>query len=100
MLEKSIGGLSQSMAAKSNIIDFVCTSPDVQLYWNIISIDIHAEEDSTELLREIVSLWLNIRGFSISKIWMEEYKQIVCISTQKTKSLRKELRKQDDLKQK
>ena len=96
-LKKSISVSSQSEKVKSDIIEFVCINSDVQLYWNMISIDICVEEDGIELLKHIVSLWLNIRGFSISKAWMEEYKKIVCISTQKTKSLRKELKRKQDL---
>lgn len=39
----------------------------------MLSVDIE-EEHNSELLQHIVQLWLTIRGFSISKAWMENYK--------------------------
>jgi len=32
------------------------------------------EENFEALLEEIISLWLTIKGFSITASWMEEYK--------------------------
>ena len=46
-----------------------------------------------ELLTHIVTLWLTIRGHSISKCWMEKYKQTEATSTQKKKGLQEELNK-------
>ena len=37
----------------------------------MLSADIGDEEESVELLRDIVELWLTIRGFSIAGQWME-----------------------------
>ena len=60
-------------------------------YWSMNSIDIAEEIHSTELLSNIISLWVTIRGFSIASTWMEEYKR--ARSTTKPKhSLRKGLR--------
>ena len=55
--------------------------------------DIPDNKDGFELLRNIIELWLTIRGFSISKAWMEEYKCITKTITKGKKSLRKDLRK-------
>ncbi len=49
------------------------------------------EEDALQLLKNIVELWLTIRGLAISKSWMEDYKRATQDSTKK-KSLRKELK--------
>ena len=49
------------------------------------------DEDSAELLRDIVTLWLTIRGHSIAGHWIEIYKQSSHTNTKKSKSLRKSL---------
>ena len=51
------------------------------------------DSDSIELLTHIVSLWLTIRGYAISKSWMEDYKAKTASTTKTKKSLRKELKK-------
>ncbi len=42
-----------------------------------------------------IELWLTIRGYAISKSWMEDYKASPEATTDK-KSLRKELKKKND----
>lgn len=92
-LKKSISGLSDTeTGVKSTIISFVCEDVEVDQYWSGLSVDID-EEHSRELLREITGLWMNIRGFSVSKAWMEDYKRALCISNARKRSLRKELKK-------
>ena len=81
-----------SKEGKLAITDFVIHNDDVQFYWSLISIDIENEEANSELLQHIVKLWLTIRGFSISKAWMEDYKGARAICTAKSKALRKELK--------
>ena len=69
----------------------ICGDDDLQFYWTFVGMDI--EDDSNlELLEHIVHLWINIRGFAISKAWMEEYKVALAITTQKKKSLCKQLK--------
>ena len=58
----------------------------------MLSVDIDGEEESVELLRDIVELWLTIRGFSIAGQWMEIYKKCSSKTTKKSKSLRKTLK--------
>ena len=86
-----------SSDSKSSIIEYVASNPDVQFYWSIIDVNLEGEE-SMELLTHVIKIWLNIRGFSITNEWMENYKQTVC-TTKKKKSLRKELKKQEQQKQ-
>ena len=45
-----------------------------------------------QLLREIVTLWVTVRGFSITAMWMEVYKKVCQTITTKRAGLRKELR--------
>lgn len=78
---------------KSAIIEFVLHDLDVQFYWSMIDTDIEDEGHSSELLRHIVQLWLTIRGFSISKAWIEDYKCALSTTASKTKSLRKGLKR-------
>lgn len=84
---------SESDGGKSSITEFVISNPDVQFYWSIISINIEDEDECMELLKHIIELWLNIRGFSVSKAWMENYKHALSVTTKQKKSLRKELKK-------
>ena len=58
----------------------------------MLSADINDEEESVELLRNIVKLGLTIRGFSIAGQWMEIYKKYSSKTTKKSKSLRKTLK--------
>lgn len=88
---------SGSSDGKSSIIEYVTSNPDVQFYWSIIDVNLE-DEESTELLTHVVKLWLNVRGFSVTNEWMETYKQTVCSETKKKRSLRKELKKQEQQK--
>ena len=65
---------------------------DVKFYWSIVSIDIENEDYATELLQEIITLWLTIRGFSVAASWMEQYKMCNHKTTKKSSSLRKGLK--------
>ena len=66
---------------------------DVQFYQLLLSTDLETSDLTEELLRDIIELWLNIRGFSIARQWMEVYKQNKSKTTKKSKSLRKALKK-------
>ena len=94
-LKKSIVQSAQkSEEDKAAIITCVVNDCDVQYRWGVLADNIIGEErESLELLEHIVSLWLTIRGFSITKTWMEDYKQISMTNTKKKKSLRKEMMK-------
>ena len=84
---------------KGTIINSVAHDEDVLFHWSMSSIDIAEESHSAELLSNVISLWVTIRGFSIASTWMEQYKQAT--KTTKAKhSLRKglrELSKQDNV---
>ena len=90
--------LSQSTLSDSDcnkkeiVISAVLGNESVQFYWTMLSVDISNEERAIKLLREIVTLWITIRGFSIAGEWLEKYKQNMKSGTRKSKSLRKELK--------
>ena len=46
-------------------------------HWSMVSADI---DEGLELLRDMVTLWLTIRGYGITKVWMEDYKIAVSIT--------------------
>ena len=78
---------------KDRLINLVCEDEDVQFYWSMLSLDIDTVHNAALLLKEIVELWLTIRGFSIAGQWLEIYKNNKALTTKKTKSLRKTLKR-------
>ena len=75
------------------IIDAAAADTDVQFVWARLSPDIKEEEHAIHLLKEIIGLWLTIRGFSIASAWTEQYKRATNTNSQKSKGLRKNLQK-------
>ena len=63
----------------------------VQCAWDIINCTSADEESHFELLKIIVTSWLDIKGFSYAKRWIVDYKIILTTKTKKKKSMRKEL---------
>ena len=67
---------TSAVAASNKREDIICTvasDESVQFHWTLLSIDIQSEDQVVKLLKEIVGLWLTIRGFSIAGTWMEYY---------------------------
>ena len=83
---------SNSEDQRKALITSVLSSTDVQFHWSIVSVDITYEDLAIKLLKEIVGLWITIRGFSIAGAWLECYKQASASSVSKSKSLRKGLK--------
>ena len=82
-------GLPQkSEKDKAAIITCVVNDYDVQYRWGVLADNIIVEE-------ELLSTWCpygsTIRGFSICKTWMEDYKQICMTNKEKEK-----LKERDD----
>lgn len=76
---------------KKTVIGTIVQDEEVQWLWLLISQDIDSEDDSQELLTEIIKLWTTVRGFSLAASWMEVYKQSSAKTTKKSTSLRKSL---------
>ena len=74
------------------VIKAVSNDTDVQFHWSMVSVDIADEQHAIQLLKEIIGLWVTIRGFSIAGAWLEDYKQKSKSSVSKSKPLRKELK--------
>ena len=79
---------------KDKLITAVVQSKDVQCYWYKLSIDIHNEKWSQELLAEIFEVWLSVTGNSIADQCIDYYKNCTTKSTRKSKSLRKQLKEE------
>ena len=80
---------------KDRLVKLVCEDEDVQFYWSMLSVEIDAENNAAVLLREIVELWLTIRGLSVAGQWLEIYKNNKSLTTKKSKSLRKTLKRSE-----
>lgn len=78
------------------VVDSVASDDTVQFLWVLLSCDITEEEDAVCLLKEIIGLWLTIRGYSIAGSWVEEYKKKVATTTRKIKGLRKGLKQSEE----
>ena len=71
----------------------VTSCEDVQFYWLITSADFEIDDRETHetLLQMIVELYLTMRGFSYASVGMEKFKQATKKSTQRSKSLCRDL---------
>ena len=91
---QAITSTGKKSKGKAEMISNVIKSDDVQFYWLIATADFE-EEDNNEvtdvLLKKIVELYVTMRGFSHISAWMEKYKQSTTKSTQRSKSLRRDL---------
>ena len=85
--------LPNSAGLRTQFVNKLIKSEDVQFYWRIATADFEVDdvEVHDHLLNMIVELFVTIRGFSYASAWMEHYKQLKKKSTQRSKSLRKEL---------
>ena len=77
-------------------LDWLCNNDEVQLVWSMIStLDDDDDDLEQDLLREIASLWITIRGYSKARKIKEKYKREKATATKGKRSLRKELKRQD-----
>ena len=80
-------------SSTDSLLEKIIENEDVRFYWSMVSVDILDEAAVTELLQSIVTLWVRIRGFSITSAWLEQYKNATQTSTKAQKGLRKQLGK-------
>ena len=75
------------------MIKRVTEDDDVLFYWLIVAADFEIDDDEVHkvLLHKIAELYITVRGFSLASGWLEKYKQRTKKSTQRTKSLRRDL---------
>ena len=76
---------------KRNMIEVCLRNGQVQQKWSTISKDVIDPQISNTLLKEVITLWITIRGFSLAATWLESYKKSSKKDTKKSKRLRKML---------
>ena len=69
---------------------------DILFHWSMLSVDLD-ENDSQEVLDDILTLWLNIRGFSVTGLWVE-HKKMCGAKTKSNPGLHKGLNRPTTLK--
>ena len=79
--------------SKLDMIKKITDDEDVQFYWSIVATDFEIDDHEIHevLLQKIADLYVTVRGFSFASGWIEKYKQRTKQSTQKAKSLRREV---------
>jgi len=75
---------------KECAIDEMITNDNVLFHWDLVMFDFDTSVSNT-LLRDIVTLWFTVRGFSITSKLFEEYKKATKSTVKGKKGLRKEL---------
>ena len=82
-----------SETTKQQLVESIMKDEDVQIVWNLLSIDINDDDDCQALLKEVVGLWVTIRGYAMISFWMEQYKVATRKDVKKKKVLRNDLKK-------
>ena len=93
LLPEHLSRSSHAHANKDTLIKAITDDDNVQFYWCILAIDIY---DTAELLQMIVEMWVVMRGFALTSMWMEEYKRATAKNVKKGKSLRKGLKTSEE----
>ena len=75
---------------RAAMVSLIMSDKAVQREWGVVSSEWGAEE-AQELLKMIVELWVRMRGFNFASAWMEEMKQKLRMTVQKSKGLRKKI---------
>ena len=85
LLRTAVSSVSQPEEGVSALVQSICSNEDVLFQWTLVGVE--DEDMNRELLEHIVKLWITMRGFSLSRTWMEDYKGVIATTTQKKKSL-------------
>jgi hypothetical protein len=80
---------------KELMLKDILADEDVRFAWDLLCVHLN-EYRSTQLLSEVTLMWLQIRGFSITSKWMEEYKSAIAANIKGKKPLRRELKELKD----
>ena len=81
---------------KMEKLSWVSNDDDVKEMWRIVSTAIESEEASKCLLKEIIHLWITIRGHSKTRKIKEDYNKAKKQTVKGKRSLRKDLKKTTD----
>ena len=82
----------ETSSSKESLITSIMKNNKVQIHWFNLCTDMHDTTAAMMLLKEIVELWLTIRGNSIAGQWLEMYKSCTAKNTKCKARLRKALK--------
>lgn len=82
---------SSTPCQKDNVLQHILRDEDVLFAWALLSVHLD-NVNSQKLLSEILLHWIQIRGFSIVSMLLEDYKAATRTQTKAKKSLRKHLK--------
>ena len=74
------------------VVDKIMADEDILFYRSMLSVDLD-DDKCKKVLKDVVTLWLNIRGFSVTGSWVEQHKKIAGKTTKSKPSLRTGLKK-------
>ena len=74
VLHQYLPRLSTNHGINTEVIDFILKDNEFQLNWTNLATDLN-EEDSFDLSKSIVHLWVTIRGFLYASTIVEQYKK-------------------------
>ena len=83
---------------KEKVIECILDDSRLQQLWLMVADELN-EEVKNKLLRDVVQLWVTIRGFRYASAIVEEYKRS-CGSLKRKRAHRKELKRKSDAKKK
>lgn len=86
-----LGSQSDKDTYKRNVHAKILENEEVQFHWTVLSQDIDNPDEAQHLLKDIIELWVTIRGFSVVGSWIETYKETGHKIIQKAAGLRKSL---------
>ncbi len=94
--------LPQHLATKRNAdthnkIKKIEEEDEVQFWWSMLAISIAEEDASAELLNNLISMWVTVRGFAVVSNWLEQYNISQKQSIKKSKRLRETLQQRTAL---
>jgi len=97
-VEEAVRSALQKLAhpvppSKLDMIQKITDDEDVEYYWSIVAANFEFDDREIHevLLNKIAELYVTVRGFSYANGWLEKYKQRTKESTQKRKSLCREV---------
>ena len=60
---------------RESIVDSIAGVDDIHFFWTLLSVDIETEAQATNVLKQIIGIWLIIRGHSIADTLLQHYKE-------------------------
>ena len=75
----------------ATLLNMVHTNEEVLRVWTTC---VNDQDEQHTLLLDVIEEWITLRGHSMANMELEKYKKKKAVTTQKKRSLRKELHRQ------